>query len=196
MLAHRGPAVTHKRLFVLLNSLDPRIWGSEVHTPPRVLETGYFMCTAETFARIGKVSTTRKGFHCATSWLRGVICQNLKSSHDTARFPVVRMALEIARILHFPKVFSHSDANPRKVSTVQLHGCAVGFRQNLKSFHDTAKFPLRHFMADLCFLPILRKVSTTQVSRTRGGDRYTRVVIQRIQEIQGGDFFKARHAWL
>ena len=41
--------------------------------PPRVLETRDFMCTAETFARIGKVSTTRKSFHCVISCLSGVI---------------------------------------------------------------------------------------------------------------------------
>ena len=121
---------------------------------------------SEKFPRHGKVSTVP--LHgCAVSF-----CQNLKSFHDTARFPVLRMALEIARILHFPKVFSHSDANPRKVSTVPLHGCAVGFRQNLKSFHDTERFPLRHFMADLCFSADPAKSFHATGFQDTGGGRY------------------------
>ncbi len=88
---------------------------------------------SEKFPRHGKVSTVP--LHgCAVS-----LCQNLKSFHGTARFPVLRMALEIARILHFPR-FSHI--------LMQI----------------PEKFPLCNFMAARLDFARISKVSTTRQS--------------------------------
>ena len=60
------------------------------------------------------------------------------------------MALEITRMLHFPRVFAESDTITRKVSNVQLRSRAADPGQNLKSFHDTEKFPMCHLATELC----------------------------------------------
>ena len=79
------------------------------------MHSGNFCSKWEKFPRHGKISTAP--LHGCAAGLR----QNLKSFHDTARLPILRMASMIARILHFLKFSSHCDTIPGKVSTTPLH---------------------------------------------------------------------------
>ena len=105
---------------------------------------------------------------CATGFRH-----NLKSFHGRPRSPAPRMALEMTRMLHSRKAFLESDTIPRKVPNVPFRSCGDDSRQNLKSFHDTGKFPMCHLASELRFpADSVKSSHNIGFHDTGGGVRY------------------------